>query len=551
MVLKLETQWNYDNSFENIVSELSDLSQNIKWKGNADFPPSESVKFKEYNENPYINDNDYAKYFAPETYNFKQFWIWSCWFVTSIYWITQMENYEQLIKNSVKKDVNGNFIIKMPLTTEKNNIWTWHKIDISVYQNQRTINGSNPRILRNDKKDTDSWNGIVALAMAIWEEIVGKSWFDINRLDGWDSSEVFLDWKIIKDISLEETVEYPKIRMDKLKEALWHKNTIIIASVKINENDYSIETVWNDNEPNHGFAITKVIKENNREYVQYYDPNYVWLRKILVDDFMKKCFKYEVFCKTGNKYNYTPRDREKKYYSDDENKNTPGMVVENTGKSNDTLRNLRWDFITYKDKDDDKKIIVESRGKRAEIIDNSRLVDTLANHISIKIVWNKNIKAWEITIWEPYRTIIFSDSNVCLNVDKNKLSNKYNWDKDEQYKTHLYLQKIANFINRMMYSYIDTEARNTKNASPFSLNTFWWLTFDDNPDHINLNNINNSEREKIKKDWEERKEEKQKFWNDKLVCLRDRSKLGIDDKETKESIVKVLNNMVKEKSHHK
>jgi hypothetical protein len=50
---------------------------------------------------------------------------------------------------------------------------------------------------------------------------------------------------------------------------------------------------------------------------------------------------------------------------------------------------------------------------------------------------------------------------------------------------------------------------------------------------------------------EERKEEKQKFWNDKLVCLRDRSKLGIDDKETKESIVKVLNNMVKEKSHHK
>jgi hypothetical protein len=33
-----------------------------------------------------------------------------------------MENYEQLIKNSVKKDVNGNFIIKMPLTTEKNNI---------------------------------------------------------------------------------------------------------------------------------------------------------------------------------------------------------------------------------------------------------------------------------------------------------------------------------------------------------------------------------------------------------------------------------------------
>ena len=71
---------------------------------------NESKKIDKY---PYISEQDYKKHFSSETYNFKQFNIWSCRFVSSIYGITRMKCYKNLIINSVKKDENGNFIIKL------------------------------------------------------------------------------------------------------------------------------------------------------------------------------------------------------------------------------------------------------------------------------------------------------------------------------------------------------------------------------------------------------------------------------------------------------
>ena len=543
MTSNFETQRNYENPLEDVVSELSDLSQEIELKENNGLAFSESIKANEHSKYPYINDSDYAKYFAPETYNFKQFWVWSCRFVASIYWITRMKCYKNLVINSVKKDGNGNFIVKIPLSTEKNSTWTWHKIDISAYQNQRTINGSNPRILQNNQKNTDRWNGIVALAMAIWEEKIWAYHFDIHRLEGWDSAEIFLDWKTIKDISLKETIEYPGIRIDKLKEALWQGNTIIIASIKINEKDWSIETVWNNNESNNDITITKIIKENNKENIQYYDPNYVWLKKIPVDDFVKKCFRYKIFWKTENKYNYLLKDREKKYHSDDKNRNSPGMIVENTGSSNDTLRNLRWDFIAY---EDGGKTIVESFGKKSEIIKEGQ-----SNSLILEVtIWGIKKEVKPEPTPNTSRKISFSNSKYSLWIDKNKLSEKYKREKNEKYKVNLYLPKIANFMHRMIHDYIDTEAWNKENSSPFSINFLWNLVFDDDPNNVNLDKISSSERENLERERKERKKSEKIPFKKDLVCLKDRSELWIDDKETKREIVRVLNNMVNEKKFH-
>ena len=91
---------NYQESdilnLEEYVWELSSLKDDVINK---------SKESKEYDKYPYISEHDYKKYFAPETYNFRQFEIWSCRFVASIFWITQLESYKNLIKNSVKKDL--------------------------------------------------------------------------------------------------------------------------------------------------------------------------------------------------------------------------------------------------------------------------------------------------------------------------------------------------------------------------------------------------------------------------------------------------------------
>ena len=507
---------------------------------------------KEYDKYPYINEQDYKKYFAPETFNFTQFRVWSCRFVSAIYWITRMESYKAYIKNSVKKDTYGNFIIKLPLSKDKKSEWVWYKPNLSVYQNQRTIDGLNPQVLHKEIKDwdQDSWNWIIALAMAIWEKIMGRVNFDIYRLESWTANEVFSEWKTIKGISLEEIMESDidnskLIDINKLKSILWQKDTIITASVKEN-NDWSFERMSGDNgdKSNHEITITKIIKEWNIEYVQYYDPNFSELRKITVNDFQERCFRCFVFCTTDKKNNYYIPDREKPYH-DEENKNSAWIVVENTWKSDETLRNLRWDFITYKE---DDKIIVESFGKKAEISDNHELKNdpNIRKKVEeyVKSEYGEDTGIWELM---PYRTINFSDTNVYLNINVNKLSNKDKWEKNDKYNVYLYLPKIANFMNRMIYDYIDTEARNKENPSPFSINNFWDLVFDDDPYNVNLDRIENSERINMETEWNERKKEKEKPWNHKLVCLRHRKKLWIHDKETKEEIVNTLNNMVKER----
>ena len=220
------------------------------------------------------------------------------------------------------------------------------------------------------------------------------------------------------------------------------------------------------------------------------------------------------------------------------------MVVENTNKPDDTLRNLRWDFITYQE---DDKTIVESRGRKAEIRKERSRIPVIKYHridiVPVDSEWN--VRSY--TIPGTYRYISFPNSDSILNIDISKLSNKYKWKKDEQYKEHLYLPKIANFMNRMIYNYIDTESRNKENSIPFSINKLWDLVFDDDPYNVNLDKIENSEKENMEEKWAERKEEKQKPWNNKLVCLRNRSTLGINDKKTKEQIVSALNFIVYER----
>ncbi len=528
----------YDNKIDNFDFNWTLLSLYTE-----DNPTREWKENSEYNKYPYISEQDYKKYFAPETYNFRQFNIWTCRFVASIYWITQMKSYKQYVKNSVKKDENWNFIVKIPLSDNKETKGTWHKIDVSVYQNQRRINWENPQILENNNKDIESGKGIVALAMAIWEEMLWMSHFDIHRLEGWDAVEIFLDWKTISDISLEKDVDKKDIEIDELKGVLKQDDTLVIAHVK-SDNYWSFESAWNNDKSNHEITILKIIKDNDGEYIQYYDPNFSKQKMMSVDDFKEKCFWYEIFCKTNEKHNYYVQKRKKQYNNDNKNRNSAWIIVESTKKPNETLRELRWDFITYNDGD---KLIVESRGKRAEIVDNNWIREKIDGKVKVNFVWNENISAWEVVLWEPYRSIYFSDTNVWLNIDRNKLSNKHKWEKNDEYDENLYLPKIANFMNRMIYNYIDTESRNKNNPSPFSINKLWDLVLDDDPYSVKLDKIKNSERENIKKEWEERKKEKEKPWNHKLVCLRYRSELGIRDKETKQSIVNALNEMVMEK----
>lgn len=534
----------YSNEIDNFVFNwtLSTLDEN-NTENNVTTEWKESSEYDKY---PYINEQDYKKYFAPETYNFKHLGIWSCRFVSSIYWITQMESYKQLVKNSVKKDTDGNFIVKIPLSITKDSNWIRHKINISTYQNQLRIDWFNPQILHKEKNDKDqnSWNWIIALAMAIWEEVTKMTKFDINRLDGWDPVEIFLNWKVIQGISIKEKVKNSDIKIDELKQFLSQKDTLIIANVKEN-NDWIFEAVtWDEDKPNHGVKITKIINKNNREYVQYYDPNFYELKEILVDDFFKICISYDVFSETDNKFKYPPVQKQKSYYDEDD-KNSAWIVVENTWKSDETLRNLRWDFITYKE---DDKIIVESFGKKAEISDNHELKNDPNTRKKVE-EYVKSEYGEDTGIWElmPYRTINFSDTNVYLNINVNKLSNKHKWEKNDKYNVYLYLPKIANFMNRMIYDYIDTEARNKENPSPFSINKIWDLVLDDDPYSVKLDKIENSERTNVEMERKDRRKEKEKPWNHKLVCLRHRSKLWINDKETKEAIVRTLNNMVIEK----
>ena len=83
------------------------------------------------------------------------------------------------------------------------------------------------------------------------------------------------------------------------------------------------------------------------------------------------------------------------------------------------------------------------------------------------------------------------------------------------------------------------------------MNKLWDFVLDDDPYNVNFDKIWESERENVKNEWEKRKEEKKKPLNDKLVCLRNRSELGVGDKETKQAIVNALNNMVNEKRNSK
>ena len=560
MNLNYETQGNYEDSLEDFNSQLLDLYQEIRWNENniENIPFVERKEADEYNKYPYINEQDYKKYFAPETFNFKQSGVWSCRFVSSIYWITRMESYKSLIKNSVKKDTSGDFIIKLPLSKEKGSGWTWHKINLSVYQNQRTIDGSNPQILHKENKDEnqDTWNWIVALAMAIWEELTRRTNFDIYRLEGWNPIEVFLDWKTIKGISLEGVVNKSDIDINKLREILWQNDTIVTASVKVNNNDWSFETLSGNNgdKSNHEIAITQIIKEWNDEYIEYYDPNFSELKKISVDDFLGKCSEYTIFCETDAKKNYHILDR-KKSYQDKENDNSAWIVVEKTWKSNETLRNLRWDFITY---EEDGKIIVESFGKRSEIINGmpqiwyTMIASTLDWEIIRQDSWELIDVADSTTQkLNPYRSINFPYSNVRLYINTNSLKEKYKWEKNEKYKVNLYLPKIANFMNRIIHDYIDTEAWDKGNPSPFSINKTWDLVFDDDPYNVSLDKVEDSERINMEVEWRERRKEKEKPWNHKLVCLRHRKELWIDDKDTKNDIVNTLNNMVHEKINNK
>ena len=561
MNLNYETQRNYEDSLEDLTSQLSDLYQEVRWNENNTENITSIIERKEtdeYNESPYISEQDYKKYFAPETFNFKQFGIWSCRFVSSIYWITRMESYKTLIKNSVQKDTYGNFIIKLPLSKEKSSGWKWHTINISAYQNQRTIDGSNPQILHRENEDEnqDSWNWIIALAMAIWEELTKRSntetpnkfdTFDIYRLESWTANEVFSNWRTIKGISLEEMVESDidnskLIDINKLKSILWQKDTVVTASVKENK-DWSFETMSGDDgsKSNHEITITKIIKELNIEYVQYYDPNFSELRKITVNDFQERCFRYFVFCATDKKDNHYIPVREKAH-QDEKNKNSAWIVVENTWKSNDTLRNLRRDFITY---EDGGKIIVESRGEKAEIIHERKPEDYWYDIVPINEKWEVIPQRRPYT----YRTVSFSSSNCYMYIDTNKLSSKYKWAEDENYKVNLYLPKIANFVNRMIHDYIDTEAWNKENHSPFWINKAWWLILDDNPYNVNLDKIEELERENIEEERRKRKETEKMPLKGDLVCLKHRSELGIGihDTQTKHEIVRVLNNMVNER----
>ena len=74
---------------------------------------------------------------------------------------------------------------------------------------------------------------------------------------------------------------------------------------------------------------------------------------------------------------------------------------------------------------------------------------------------------------------------------------------------------------------------------------------DDYPYNVNRDKLEKSERINIQEEWRKRMTEKERRWNDKLVCLRDRKELGINDKKTKQAIVNTLNNMVKEKIYNK
>jgi predicted HTH domain antitoxin len=61
----------FENDIININSEFSDL----ELKTLKSEVSNENKEIEDYNKYPYINEQDYQMYFAPETFNFKQFGI--------------------------------------------------------------------------------------------------------------------------------------------------------------------------------------------------------------------------------------------------------------------------------------------------------------------------------------------------------------------------------------------------------------------------------------------------------------------------------------------
>ena len=242
-------------------------------------------------------------------------------------------------------------------------------------------------------------------------------------------------------------------------------------------NDWSFETISGNNssESNHEITITKIIKDWNVEYVQYYDPNFSELKKLTVNDFQQRCYKYFVFCETDKDDKYRIPDREKPY-QDEENKNSPGIIVEKTWKSNETLRNLRWDFITYKD---GNKTIVESFGKRSEITHGKKPEN---NTIDLKPI-DKNWDPIPQHIPDTYRTISFSNSEYYLHIDTSKLSQKHNWEKNEVFNYFLpvvAIWTVADIVpliweNRLLVKKWLDLINNNRERIPESLK--WYLKF--------------------------------------------------------------------------
>lgn len=492
--------WNDEEKIALIQAFIFKDHRKINWKiWQETFDAIKNLFFSEKEKWYTLNKMNFQRYFAWE--NFSQMNIWNCYILSVIDGMTKLDNYEDLIRKSIKIDKYWNFEIKLPLW-DKN--WKIYKIEKSYFDENINIYGNNFDFLK--WKD---W--IKALVIAYWEMVTWKKNFDILTLTWWRMEKTYnslIHW--INSYTEERTEKY--IYPFWLEFEIKNENFVenfekILKNFNPKKQILNIwvfqlkwyNELWDLDSPEsyaHALNVEKVFYKNNNFFVKLSNPHDASKSYDIDFEILKnKVFTYNLWSFEEIKHlkniKYLEKDNRENYIALTDI--SLSWIIQKTWKIDYDLISKRWNTKIRWLNDSNSIILVNSYWK-----------DVLLKKYNEKITFDFNWKNLDL------KSNVFSD--IFWN------------EKNENFKFYLYAPRLSVFINRVSTQYLE----NNTIKNPFSLSQNWNLIYSwDLKDKWFIDKTINSIFHKnlnILKVWE-------KLW------------INNNDLETKTQIVNFLNNL--------
>lgn len=538
-----------DSIIDSTVQALDWLQTTIKTKTVDEWSNIENDKYT-------LSKEDFEQYFEWE--NFYQWKVWDCWLIAAIDSLVSYWDYERLIRTSVKKTDKW-FSFSLPL-------WTMDDLSEKIFVSFDEIKECQ-RNIDWDQQFLVTWNlWIQALAIAVWkfESDTGHK-FDYNILNGWASCIAFsiiapldLDkYAIMRALIVENEDPYwnvDKVFVEKLYTVLENFNTetdmltLAVCQLKYMNIDrnYTYAALGHYSKVNHAISVEKVTKKDWTLIITLSNP---WDSNmgydITFENLIKSCGWFELCTKNKNyssimsslktgglmQSQSVDRNQPLKYLHDEDKVKFGNFVV--------WVTDLPKSYTPYKRGIDNRPVSVNQVVKSTWVVNKE--LQKVRKDVIVSDENNKlKVSSYglSINLEEKWWNIVISLWENKLSINKNRLSNKYEYDwktiQKENYPLYLYWAKIANFINMMRKLYINTKSRDKKNNTPFTVKD-WKLEFDDDPSKF-------SWKDRVRRRWAELIKR-----DDTITVLEDRSQLWISslDNETQQKIANFLNRLVK------